>query len=204
MSKVSKELIDSRALQIEQGELWNELKVQHLWIHVVRGKIHDGEIARVGAVPFCVYITIKSHTDMETGTAFPSIPTIAKLVGVSNDTVERALKKLVEAGLLEVEKKGRRNSYSIIEEVQLVDTNGQHWGSAKRKYASLKYGSFIEDLRSLARSGNFPGDPNITLNVTVNVHNIVQGDNSNVTVAPAQQHVHVRSDDELRKLIRGL
>jgi DNA-binding transcriptional regulator YhcF (GntR family) len=173
-----------------------------LWIHVVRGLIQEGEIAKVGAVAFCVYIAIKAHTDLNTGNAWPSISTLAEQVGVSNDTVERALKKLVKAGLLKVEKRGRANSYSVIEKIKMVTQNGEHWGTAERKYASLQYGPFVDELQRLARTGNLPGDRAITINVTVNVQNVTQAEGGNVTMNV--QNVQVTSDEQLQKLLKKL
>lgn len=196
------ELHELRGKQIEQGDLWDELKVRHLWIHVVRGMIQEGEIANVGTVAFCVYIAIKAHTDLETGSAWPSIPTLARLVGVSEDTISRALKTLVDNGLLKVEKRGRQNHYSVIEKIQMVTQEGQNWGTGERKYASLQYGNFVEELQRLARTGNLPGDRAITINVTLNVQNITQGENSNVTMNV--QNVQVSSDEELRRVLNRL
>lgn len=196
------ELYELRGKQIEQGDLWDELKVRHLWIHVVRGMIQDGEIAKVGAVAFCVYIAIKAHTDLETGSAWPSIATLARQVGVSEDTIGRALKTLVDNGLLKVEKRGRKNHYAVMEKIQMVTQEGQAWGTGERKYASLQYGNFVEELQRLARTGNLPGDRAITINVTLNVQNITQGENGNV--AMNVQNVQVSSDEELSRILNKL
>lgn len=188
-----------RAEQIKQGHLWDDLRVEHMWIHLVRGMVKDGEIARVGTVAFCVYVAIKSHTDLNTGNAWPSISLLAEQVGVSNDTVERALKKLVKAGLLKVEKRGRSNSYAVIEKIQMVTQDGAPWGSGERKYVASQYKTFVDELKRLAHTGNLPGDRAITVNVTVNVQNITQGDHGNVSM-----NVQVNSDAELQKLLRKL
>jgi DNA-binding transcriptional regulator YhcF (GntR family) len=197
------ELEEFRANQIEKGEVWDELKVKHLWIHVVRGLINGGEIAKVGSVPFCCYLIIKAHTDLHTGNAWPSVPTIAELVGASKSTVTRALKKLVAAGLLEVRKsRGRSNEYSVMEKIEIVSQDGKHWGTAERKYASFKYEDFVNEVKRLAKSGNLPGDKGVTINVTVNIQNITQG--ANGTVTSNIQNVIVNSDSELRELLKKL
>jgi DNA-binding transcriptional regulator YhcF (GntR family) len=197
----SRELEEFRATQIEQGDLWDELRVRHLWIHVVRGLVQDGVIADVGATAFAVYIAIKSHTDLQTGNAWPSIATLAKQVGCSPDTVERSQKKLVEAGLLKVEKRGRSNVYSVIERIDMVTMDGAPWGTAERKYASMQYGNFVEELQRLAKTGNLPGDRAITVNVTVNVQQITQNDGGTVVMT---QNVQVNSDADLQRLLRKL
>lgn len=199
---MNESLIDIRAKQIEQGDLWDELQVDHMWIHLVRGMVRSGEIAKVGTVPFCVYVAIKSHTDLNTGNAWPSITLLASQVGVSNDTVERSLKTLIKHGLIKVEKRGRSNQYAVIEKINLTTLEGAPWGTGERKYVASNYRGFIDELKRMANTGNMPGDRAITINVTVNVQNITQGDNGNVTMNA--QHVQVNSDVELQRLLRKL
>jgi DNA-binding transcriptional ArsR family regulator len=196
------DLTELRADQIGQGDLWDELRVKHLWIHVVRGLIQEGEIARVGTTAFCVYIAIKAHTDLENGNAWPSIATLAKQVGVSDDTIGLSLKKLVAAGLLKIEKRGRSNVYSVIEKIQMVTQAGEAWGSGQRKYVPLQYAGFVDELQRLARTGNLPGDQAITINLTLNVQHIEQGDGGNVTMNV--QNVQVTSDEQLKRMTKKL
>ena len=113
-----------RAGQIENGELWEELRVENLWIHIVRGMIKDKMMAKLGLPAFGVYIAIKSHTDLNTGNAWPSVALLGETVGIAKETVLKAIKTLVEAGLLRVEKRGRTNSYSVIEKINIVEQAG--------------------------------------------------------------------------------
>jgi hypothetical protein len=39
-----KRIQDLLAEQIENGEFWDELRVENLWIHVVRGLIKEGAV----------------------------------------------------------------------------------------------------------------------------------------------------------------
>lgn len=187
-----------RADQIENGELWDELRVENLWIHVVRGLIKDKVIAQVGTAAFCVYVAIKAHTDLNTGNAWPSVALLSDQVGVSKDTVLRSLKTLVDAGLLKVEKIGRKNTYAVIEKINIVAQSGDAWGSGQRKYVASGFGNFVDELKTLARTGNIPGDKNITINVTVNVQQIAPGATGTIN----SQTIHVKSDAELREVIR--
>lgn len=208
---MSEDLVELRAAQIGAGEPWDELKVKHLWFHVVRDLVQGGEIAKVGAIPFCVYIVIKSHTDMQTGHAKPSVARIAELVGVSHDTVQRALKKLVQAGLIKLERKGtgrEGNTYSVVEKINIVTSAGEPWGVGQRKYASTFYKEFVDELQRLARTGNLPGDRNVTINLTVNISNVQQAEGSTVnitqfaTAAPATRDFGSPPvDAELRNLL---
>lgn len=170
-----KTIQDLRADQIESGELWDELRVENLWIHIVRGLIKDKVIAQVGTAAFCVYVAIKAHTDLNTGNAWPSVALLSDQIGISKDTVLRSLKTLVEAGLLKVEKQGRKNTYAVIEKINLVAQSGDAWGSGHRKYVATGFGDFVDELKSLARTGNVPGDKGITINVVVNIQQNAPG-----------------------------
>lgn len=168
-----------RADQIAQGEPWEEKTVKALWFHIVREQVQSGEIARVGAVPWAVYCAVKSHTGLETGDAFPSNARIAELVGVSMDTVQRALKKLAEAGLVNaVKRRGRGSSYSVNEKIPMDDSKGQPWATAERKYVPLQFTNFVDELQRLAKTGNLPTDKGITINLVV--QHVTQGDHGTV------------------------
>ena len=157
-----------RADQIARGEPWEEKTVKALWFHIVREQVQSGEIARVGAVPWAVYCAVKSHTGLETGDAFPSNARIAELVGVSLDTVQRALKKLAEAGLVSaVKRRGKGSSYSVNEKIPMDDAQGEPWATAERKYVPLQFTNFVAELQRLATTGNLPTDKGITINLVV-------------------------------------
>ena len=157
-----------RVDQIVNGELWEEKTVKALWFHIVREQVQSGEIARVGAVPWAVYCAVKSHTGLETGDAFPSNARIAELVGVSLDTVQRALKKLAEAGLVSaVKRRGKGSSYSVNEKIPMDDAQGEPWATAERKYVPLEFTNFVVELQRLAKTGNLPTDKGITINLVV-------------------------------------
>ena len=160
--------MQGRVEQITRGEPWEEKTVKALWFHIVREQVQSGEIARVGAVPWAVYCAVKSHTGLETGDAFPSNARIAELVGVSMDTVQRALKKLAEAGLVSaVKRRGRGSSYSVNEKIPLDDAQGEPWATAERKYIPLQFTNFVAELQRLAKTGNLPTDKGITINLVV-------------------------------------
>lgn len=172
------------AEQIEDGKPWEEKQVNHLWFHIIRDLVQSGTVAKVGAVPWAVYCVVKSHTGLRTGDAFPSTARISDLVGVSHDTVQRALKKLVEAKLLDVVKqRGKGNSYSVNEQVQIVQKSGEPWATGERKYVPFEFQQFIAELERLAKTGNLPTDKGITINLVVqniqsavNVNGVNHGD----------------------------
>ena len=188
---------ESRALQIEQGDLWEGMKVNGTWFHVLRSFSHDKEIAKIGTMALAVYIVIKGHTDFHTGSAFPSIPTIAEQIGVTDDTIRLALKQLVKHGWLTVGKKGRSNLYSVVEKVHINDKDGQRWATAERKYVGKEFQGFVEELQRLVKTGNLPTDRAITVNLTVNIqNNTFNGENNTATLNV--QNVNSSQDDEER------
>ena len=158
-------------IQTEQfltGEPWEEKSVKALWFHIVREQVQSGEIARVGAVPWAVYCAVKSHTNLETGNAFPSTARLAELTGVSHDTVQRALKKLAEAGLVAVVKqRGKGSSYSVNEKIAVDTKTGEPWATGSKKYVPLQFTHFVQELERLAKTGNLPTDKAITINLVV-------------------------------------
>lgn len=195
----------ARTVQIEQGDLWNELRVEGTWFHVMRSFSHNREIAKIGTMALAVYIVIKGHTEFQTGNAFPSISRIADQIGVSDDTVRLAQKVLVEHGWLKVSKSGRNNTYSVVEKVSLKSKDGTSLGTANRKYISAEFKDFIDQLERLAKTGNLPTDRNIVVNLTINVNNITQGDNGVVMQGDSHvQNVTVGTDEELRAALRKL
>lgn len=165
--------MNDRIEQIAQGIPWEEKHVKHLWFHVVREQVQSGTIAQIGLAAWAVYCAIKSHTGLDTGNSFPSTSRIAELVGVSHDTVFRALKKLVEAGLISAEKsRGKGSNYSVTEKIKLEDKSGEEWGTGERKYVPLQFTNFVAELERLAKTGNWPTDKGITINLVVQNVNI--------------------------------
>lgn len=111
--------------------------------------IKSGVIKELGTTPFTVWMVILAHTDIQ-GTAFPSQETIAELIGVSTKTVQRAVKKLEDSGLIEKElvRRGMKLTtvYSqpdidlleVQEEEQETLSEVQEQGQQVRKYNNSK------------------------------------------------------------------
>ncbi len=155
---------------------WQEKDVKHVWFHVVSESLQSGLIAKIGAVPWAVYCVIKSHAGLETGNAWPSNARIGELVGVSVNTVQRAMKTLLEADLIKADRsQGRVNRYSVTESIKIDEKDGTPWKTGERKYVPVGFGDFVDQLKRLAKTGNMPTDKEITINIT-----IVQGDNNTV------------------------
>lgn len=71
----------------------------------------SGLAAEIGVNAFAVWHAIKSHADFQTGIAWPGIRRLMLLTGLSTDTVQAAIKKLVASHLLRVSKRGQKNLY---------------------------------------------------------------------------------------------
>ena len=178
-------LPEFRAKQIEQGELWEELSVESTWVHLLRSMFtgEDPLAGKIGSTPFFVYAAIKCHADINTGSTFPAIDTIARQTKLSHDTVERSIKTLIKNGLIQVHKRGRNNHYTLIEQVPLRHKeSGETFGTAQMKYEPKQFQSFMNELKEFAQSGNPPGNKAININITVNVQNITQGDGGTVNM----------------------
>lgn len=172
----------------EQGQLWEELDTQAMWVHLLRSAPLDA----MGINGIAVYVMLKTYTNINTGVSFPSVKTLSKRLSCSADTVERALTKLFELGLLDKKKVGRRNHYSFIEHIPVLSKrDGLQVGVSKMRYLPLEFQSMLRDLKTYAKSGVHPGDGiNVTFNVT-----LVNGDNNTVnsnivsTVSPTRSDV---------------
>lgn len=196
-------LTDYRANQIRQGELWEELSIEGTWVHLLRSMFlgEDCLAAKIGSTSFFVYAAIKCHADINTGSTFPAIETIARQTNLSHDTVQRSIKTLITHGLIKVTKYGRNNHYTLIEQVPLRNKDtGEPFGTAQMKYEPKQFQSFINELKDFAESGNPPGNKAININVTVNIHNINQGDGGTVNITTSSYELPKSQDSVERNL----
>ena len=76
-----------------------------------RDMFASGLAADIGVHAFAVWHAIKSHADFQSGVGRPGIRRLVELTGSSDKTVQAAIKKLVDAHLLRVTKKGQKNVY---------------------------------------------------------------------------------------------
>ena len=166
----------------EQGELWEELKVEHHWFHIVRSMILRGQLAEMGPVAWAVYCVIKAHTSLNDGKSFPSQDRIAKMIGASVDTVGRATERLIELAVIEKKKRGNRNEYFLLEKVPMTTQQGEVVAHGNATYIPMQFERIMNDIKEFAKSGavNTQSPMHITLNMPVTIVN--QGDNSTFTI----------------------
>lgn len=75
-----------------------------------RDMFESGLVSEIGANCFVIWIAIKTHADFNTGTAWPSIRRISAITGLSDKTVQKALKELQAAHLLKIVQSGNQRA----------------------------------------------------------------------------------------------
>lgn len=191
-----------------QAQLWDELDVNLLWVHVLRGAPLD----KMGVNGIAVYVMLKTYTELGDGKAVAKVPEIASRLQISVPTVERALKKLIDLGLIERERitdpkaDRRQNKYTFKEKVWLRDK------ATKEPLGELEFGDYrpretggqLEEARQRVLLGQ-PLPPTVVVNM-YNV-NIQVGDNNvqnNVVVTPAEPGQGTQMSREAIAQIRGM
>jgi DNA-binding transcriptional ArsR family regulator len=163
----------------------DNLNAELAWFHVFKAMIDDGEVAKIGASAFTTYCVIKSHTNFETGLAFPSIETISQKSGISERQVRRDLLTLEESGLLTKEKQWKSNVYTLREKILITDETGNPAGQATWDYLPDAVRGAVADLKNVLMSGKF-ADAKIVMieNLQVNVIKAESGSTINAHSGP--------------------
>jgi predicted transcriptional regulator len=167
--------------EVGQQELWEELKVEHHWFHVVRSMIVRDRIAEMGVNAWAVYTVLKAYTALNTGRSWPNLETIGKHIGVSVDTVMRSLDRLIALNIVEKTKVGRSNRYSLIENIPLTDKTGAIVSMGEGTYQPMNFQSFITELKQYAKSGQLPSGSEAKITLNVNIINAT-GDNATINI----------------------
>jgi hypothetical protein len=81
-----------------------------------RDMFESGLVAEIRPNAFIVWSAIKAHADFKTGVAWPGIRRLVEVCGISNMTVQAAIKTLQKAHMLRVNKRGRRSNEYIARE----------------------------------------------------------------------------------------
>lgn len=157
---------------MNQGNLWDELDADTIWVHVLRSTPLDA----MGINAIAVYVMLKTYTDLNNGTAFPGVDTLAERLKTSRDTVERALRRLRELKLLDWDKdpeNRKRNRYRFTEQLPLVTKSDRTpAGTASVPYVPTGLQDFLNELKAFAKNGT-PTGPQIVINLSLQI-----GDNN--------------------------
>jgi hypothetical protein len=183
-----------------QSEL--DLGVDYGWFHIMRPRLLKGLIADVGETAWAVYTIIKAHADHHTGRSFPGQELIGRLVGKSAETVGISTRRLVEAGLLVVEKRGRHLEYRLLEEAPLIDRmSGATAGTADFRYVPAAFATQLASLKRFISEGIPPGH-GITINLTVNL--VQQGDHGVVNMQTVNLSPDIAERSDMQDLVKKL
>ncbi len=100
------------------------------WFHI-DNVLLDDHGATIGAIGVAVYAVLARHAD-RAGVCFPSYARVAALLGLSRPTVIAAMRKLGEAGLIEIQtvKPPGRRPHNVYTLVDLVHRSRIHTGQA--------------------------------------------------------------------------
>jgi DNA-binding transcriptional ArsR family regulator len=185
------------------------------WFHVFKSMIESGDAARLGGTVFLIYCVIKAHTNFKQGAAFPSVETIARLAGVSDRQVMRALQALEENGYLTKARHGRNNVYTLREKVTLNDPEGRPAAVATWDYLPATVEAARAELRHFMLTGDDQAPQIIhidrliieNLNVQVGDHNQLQvGDHNQIQAGDHNRLFNIGdiADPELREKVRQM
>ena len=159
-----KEQVVQQKKKQSRVEMAGEYTVQSRWFHLLVDPILRGDLAKLSGSEFKVLVTIKAHCNHATGLAWPSVNTVAALTGLSSATTKRAIKKLKLDSYLKVEKKQRKNTYKIIEALEV-----QKNGSDEKEQMYFDYApSSIQKQLAAIKEFCTDGDTNITINLQIN------------------------------------
>lgn len=179
----------------EQPELWEELAVEKNWFHVVRSMVQQDMIAGMGVHAWAVYCVLKSYAALDTGESYPGRDMIAKHIGASLDTVDRALKTLDEMDIVTRFKKGRSNRYELTERFAMKNGNGEVTHHGEGKYVPMQFQQMLSALEAFAARGKIPAggfQVKITLNVIQQAPGsvVVVGDGATVETNAGKATIH--------------
>jgi len=139
---------------MKQNELF---QAETHWFHIFKSMVDSGDVAAMGAEATTLYLVIKAHTNFSTGRSFPSVETIVEKSGLSKSTVLRKLKTLEEHGYISKERKGRSNSYTLREKVEIKDESGRPQAVATWDYLPSSVQQAVADLKNVLVTGEFSG-----------------------------------------------
>lgn len=152
-----------------QQELFN---AETTWFHLFRTMFTNGDVKKIGPFAYTIYGAIKSHASFRTGESFPSIERLMDITGISRSQVKRVLEVLEQAGYLSVEKKGRKNHYTLREKVVIQDGHGRPAAVATWDYLPGTVQETVADLKNVLVTGDFNGAKIVNIqHLTVNVNN---------------------------------
>lgn len=174
-------------------------RAETTWFHIFHSMIQTGDISRMGPYAVTVYLVIKSHTNFQSGCAFPAIETIMRESGISRSQVMRELRTLEQLGYIGKARVGRRNEYRLREKIRIQDDKGQVAAIATWDYLPSTVKAATAEVKNALVSGNFSGSRIVHIEkLQVNITHA----SGNAVVLNAQDFACL--PDELQKLLTSL
>ncbi|HIA04762.1 MAG TPA: winged helix-turn-helix transcriptional regulator [Myxococcales bacterium] len=156
------------------------------FVQVFRSLISTGLLAEIGASALAVLLVIKVSASYQTGESHISMRKIASQTGLSLPTVQMAIHKLEEAGLLAVSRRGKtrkRNFYVVKEMIPFQDARTEEGaGVINFPYIPRKNSVVKREIASFLKTGRTQeGSPIIIRIQNLNIHT-GSGDIQNVNL----------------------
>jgi hypothetical protein len=123
----------------------------------------QGDVAKMGPYAFTVYSVIKSHANYHTGISSPSIETIAEKAGMSCSQVKRELDVLESAGYLARTKSGRSNLYTLIENIEVTNKDGETEALTSWSYIPKRTSAAVGQLKRSIGTGDLSSKKLVTV-----------------------------------------
>jgi hypothetical protein len=153
------------------------------WVHVFRNMVESGDVARMGAITFAVYVVIKCYVNFTTGQAFPSVEEIARKSGISKRQTINSLKILEDMGYLTRRREWRKNIYTLREKVLFEAKDGRPVAVATWDYLPLTVKAARAELANFKLTGDDKAPTLIHIDkLVIENINVIQGDQVNVTL----------------------
>jgi hypothetical protein len=76
--------------------------------------VASGLIAKIGPTAFAVYCALRIHVDKNKSSVNITMPSIMERTGISRAQIKRSIRALAKAGVIDVERIGRRNRYHLL------------------------------------------------------------------------------------------
>ena len=191
--------------QNDQQELF---QTEVSWFHMFKEMIRSKTWAKMSPVSKSLYPTIKSFSNWQTGSTFPSIDTLEEYSGLSRPSVMKGLKELEDLGYIRSKKTpGRPTLYTLIEKFDIKDGEGIPVASASFDYLPSLLGDAMVELKNYVAKG-MTGDGQLQLihvdrfvieNLTVvsGHDNIGTQNNNNIDIGALFQGIQDRMEGKI-------
>lgn len=147
---------------------------QTAWVHVFKSMITSGDFARLSGNDIKVYMSIKFYVNWKTGRSYPGQRRLATETGLAARTIQRSIKKLCSFGYLKVHKIGRRNEYTLVEQIEFQDQKTNEIAVAKFDYLPIKTPEICSDLAEFKARGETCDGSNVKIEIG-NINIILDG-----------------------------